>query len=583
MSATPPVEDDDRTVLNPVRAAEAPPSAHANVLAPGTTLLEFEITGLIGAGGFGIVYRAFDQALQREVALKEYMPAALAMRTGALTVTVQSDRQAETFAYGLKSFVNEARLLARFDHPSLLKVYRFWEANGTAYMVMPLYEGVTLKTTLRGLAAPPDERWLKDMLRPLVDAIAVLHREQCFHRDIAPDNILILKDGRPLLLDFGAARRVIGDMTQALTAILKPGFAPIEQYAESTDVRQGPWTDIYALASVVYSAIAGTAPVTSVARMMSDTMPPLRVLAAGRYSAEFLAGIDRALAVMPSDRPQNVEELRKLWGLIDESPQPASAPAIPVTLPVADGATNAIKQPDATTPQPDLPRETQLEPATAQATPSPSIAPPTPSIAPPTPSIAPPTPSIAPPTPSIAPPPRRAIAPGTLLVLSTFVVLAVLAGAAFLYTMDKGPEAPLTVDRPYVPPSTSPSVPPSAPIPDLIAPTPATTPAVPAPTSPRPAVTPASPAVTSSPPATTAESPAATSPPSSPAATEGTDTPRDPATERKEHNAPSTPAKPPSQRTVEGNAARCMDILQRSSLGETLTPDEQLLLKRDCK
>ena len=150
---------------------------------------------------------------------------------------------------GLHSFVNEAHLLASFDHPSLLKVYRFWEANGTAYMVMPYYQGVTLKRALAGLKAPPEESWLLRQLGQLLDALNVMHSEHCFHRDIAPDNILLLDDGTPLLLDFGAARRVIGDATHALTAFLKPGYAPVEQYAEMPSMKQGPWTDLYALGS----------------------------------------------------------------------------------------------------------------------------------------------------------------------------------------------------------------------------------------------------------------------------------------------------------------------------------------------
>jgi len=312
MNTTPPL-DNDRTVM-PGQVAYAA-SMSSNILPLGTRLGEFELTGLIGEGGFGIVYLAEDSSLQRKVALKEYMPSALAARTGSMTVCVKSSRHAETFAAGLNSFINEARLLARFDHASLVKVYRFWEANGTAYMVMPYYEGPTLKEALRHLSGPPDEAWLKDLLLPLFDAIAQLHKEQCFHRDIAPDNILILKDGKPLLLDFGAARRVIGDMTQALTVILKPGYAPIEQYAEMPDMKQGPWTDIYALAAVVYFAITGKPPIPSVARIMSDPLEPLSKLAAGRYSDAFLIGIDKALAVKPEARPQSIAELYTLWGL----------------------------------------------------------------------------------------------------------------------------------------------------------------------------------------------------------------------------------------------------------------------------
>jgi serine/threonine protein kinase len=282
----------------------------------GTRLGEFEITSLIGEGGFGIVYLAHDHSLQRRVALKEYMPSSLAARAGGSLVQVKSARHRETFEAGLKSFINEARLLASFDHPSLVKVYRFWEANGTAYMVMPFLEGTTLKDVLRGLPDRPDEAWLRSVLGPLTEALLVIHAEQCYHRDIAPDNVMLLPDkNRWLLLDFGAARRVIGDMTQALTVILKPGYAPVEQYAEIPGMKQGPWTDVYALAAVVYFAIMGKTPPPSVGRLLNDTYVPLVQAAAGRYSERFLAAIDRALAVRPEERTQSIGELRNDLGL----------------------------------------------------------------------------------------------------------------------------------------------------------------------------------------------------------------------------------------------------------------------------
>lgn len=286
-----------------------------NALPVGTRVGEFEIKGLVGTGGFGIVYLAYDHSLQRQVALKEYMPSELAGRDAGATVGVKSERYLETFQAGLRSFVNEARLLAQFDHPSLVKVYRFWESNGTAYMVMPFYRGQTLKQALAAMEEPPGEAWLKGILAQLLEALSVLHRDNCLHRDISPDNILILPDGRPLLLDFGAARRVIGSMTQTFTVILKPGYAPIEQYADVVTMRQGPWTDVYAVGAVAYFAVTGRPPIAAVARMMEDPLVPLSVEKAGLYDVAFLRGIDRALAIKPEDRPQNVEELGVALGL----------------------------------------------------------------------------------------------------------------------------------------------------------------------------------------------------------------------------------------------------------------------------
>ena len=328
---TPDEPDSDRTQIQPPGARDPAPGFDktqayvpvppTKVMAPvvdmgnglpvGTRLAEFELTKLLGEGGFGVVYLAHDHSLQRRVALKEYMPSSLAQRSGESQVSVKSERYRETFDAGLKSFINEARLLASFDHPSLVKVYRFWEANGTAYMAMPFLEGKTLRDILRAQPHAPDEAWLRSVLAPLTEALEVIHAEQCFHRDIAPDNVMQLPNGRWLLLDFGAARRVIGDMTQALTVILKPGYAPVEQYAEIPSMKQGPWTDVYALAAVVHNAITGRTPPPSVGRLLNDTYQPLVKVAAGRFSESFLAAIDRALVVRPEARTQTIGQLRQ--------------------------------------------------------------------------------------------------------------------------------------------------------------------------------------------------------------------------------------------------------------------------------
>lgn len=325
----------------PSYALPIPVSSHGNevqnALPIGTRMGEFEIIGLVGEGGFGIVYLAQDHSLERKVALKEYMPASLASRGLNASVTVRSERLQETFEIGRRSFVNEARLLAQFDHPSLVKVYRFWEANATAYMAMPYYDGITLRDSLQRNPQYPDEAWLKKLLDPVTEALATIHAHNCFHRDIAPDNIMLLRDGRPVLLDFGAARRVIGDMTQALTVILKPGYAPIEQYAEMPNMRQGAWTDIYALAAVVYYAVSKRLPPPSVSRIMQDTYIPLAETAKGRYSDAFLRGVDQCLIVRPEQRPQTIAEMRELLGIFDQGTTTA-ATQILISLPEVDTA-----------------------------------------------------------------------------------------------------------------------------------------------------------------------------------------------------------------------------------------------------
>lgn len=300
-------ERDAMTRLDAAPAAGAR-SNLIGTLPAGTRLGEFELIRVIGDGGFGIVYLAWDHSLERRVALKEYMPATIASRGDGTTVSPRSEEYRETFEAGMRSFVNEARMLASFDHPALIKVYRFWEANGTACMVMPFYEAGTLQAAVRAMPAPPDETWLRRLLTPLCDALSMLHAAHCYHRDISPDNILLLPPAdRPVLLDFGAARRVIGGMTHSLTTILKPGYAPIEQYAEVPGLRQGPATDVYALGATVHWMITGRTPPPAVARMLDDAYEPLSVVAAGRYSPRFLRAIDHALAVRPESRTPSIE------------------------------------------------------------------------------------------------------------------------------------------------------------------------------------------------------------------------------------------------------------------------------------
>ncbi len=295
-----------------------------DALAAGVRLKDYDIEGLLGVGGFGLVYRAREDALQREVAIKEYLPSSMASRGADGNITLRSPEYQEPFDLGMRSFINEARLLARFDHPALVRVIRFWEARGTAYMVMPCYDGPTLYEARRAMPAPPTEAWINALMEPLLGALECLHREQVYHRDVAPDNILLIDDQdaptglRPVLLDFGAARRVISDHTQALTAILKPSFAPIEQYAETTLLRQGPWTDLYGLAAVLHYCITGRTPVPATARAVHDDLPRLSQMASafeqdfGRsYSPALLATIDKALSVKPEDRPASVAAWRE--------------------------------------------------------------------------------------------------------------------------------------------------------------------------------------------------------------------------------------------------------------------------------
>jgi serine/threonine protein kinase len=289
--------------------------AHMDALPAGTMLGEFEVQGLLGVGGFGMVYRGFDHSLQRQVAIKEYMPSALVGRVNQLQVVSRSSSDAKPFQVGLKSFIAEARLLARFDHPSLVKVYRFWEANNTAYMAMPLYSGITLKQARSQMSGPPPEAWLRTVLWSLLEALKVLHGSNTLHRDVSPDNVFLQDIGPPVLLDLGAARRAISEGNQKHTAILKVNYAPIEQYADAEELREGPWTDLYAVAAVVHGCLSNTAPMPATIRVVKDGLPKIAQLAdtaarhfATPYGNEFVRAIDRALSLQPAERQQSVDQ-----------------------------------------------------------------------------------------------------------------------------------------------------------------------------------------------------------------------------------------------------------------------------------
>ena len=296
--------------------------AHSDALAAGVRLDEFEIKSLLGVGGFGMVYLAFDHSLHREVAIKEYMPTALAERSQHDTVAMRSASDSEAFETGLRSFIAEARLLAQFDHPSLVKVFRFWEANNTAYMVMPLYRGITLKEARSQMRQPPSEAWLRKVIWSILQALKVLHSANTMHRDVSPDNIFLQDVGPPVLLDLGAARRALTDKTQKFTAILKVNYAPIEQYADSLDMRQGPWTDLYALAAVVHGCLTSEPPPPATFRVLKDRLLSVHDIAQTieqvlheNYSPAFCAAMDHALQLLPEQRPQSAADFEAECGL----------------------------------------------------------------------------------------------------------------------------------------------------------------------------------------------------------------------------------------------------------------------------
>ena len=296
--------------------AESPPAEFPDALPIGTTLGDFTVTRVIGLGGFGIVYMAHDRALQRTVAIKEYLPVSIAGRTSAQTVLVRSTHQQDTYTSGLQGFMREARLQARFSHPALLEVYQVWEQNGTAYMAMRYYPGSSLRDlrldadSLRMF----DEPSLQRIMSPVFDALEELHSQNVLHRDVSPDNILMTPSGTPVLLDFGSARTVIAGDDQSLTTVLKPGYAPLEQYADDGTMEQGPWTDVYGLGAVLHYLAIGSAPPQAVTRMLGGTLRAFEDGAPSRYSPAFVSAVAAALAVKTQNRLQSVAAFREALG-----------------------------------------------------------------------------------------------------------------------------------------------------------------------------------------------------------------------------------------------------------------------------
>ena len=281
---------------------------HRLALPQGTRIRDFEFHRVLGYGGFGITYLGWNIGLDIPVAIKEYLPADLATREQDLSVVPQTSQAASDFQWGLERFLDEARTLARFQHPNIVRVHHFFEAHSTAYIAMDYVEGEDLSAYLTRKGTLSEDE-LKDILYPLLSALEVVHQADFLHRDIKPGNIVLRdSDGSPVLLDFGAARQAIGAKSRSVTSIVTPGYAPIEQY--SSRGRQGPWTDIYALGGVCYRALTGQVPDDATDRVRNDPLIPVTQRCASQASQEFLAAIDAALSVDEGDRPQSVAAWR---------------------------------------------------------------------------------------------------------------------------------------------------------------------------------------------------------------------------------------------------------------------------------
>ena len=283
---------------------------HVMALTPGTELVgDFRIERVLGAGGFGITYLADEIALARAVTIKEYFPTDFAARSKDQGAVPRSSDCAGDYKWGLDRFIEEAQTLARFDHRNICRVYRYFRANNTGYMVLHFEEGASLKAWLKGLGRAPRQAEIDKIVGPLLDALEIIHKADFLHRDIAPDNIMVRRDGSPVLIDFGSARGEIAQQTRTVSALVKPGYSPYEQYAEKSS-QQGPWTDIYAFAATLYHAISGKRPPDSPGRVVKDDYVSAKDVALSSYRPKFLAAIDRALMLDIERRPRSIAEWR---------------------------------------------------------------------------------------------------------------------------------------------------------------------------------------------------------------------------------------------------------------------------------
>ena len=291
---------------------------------PVNTVLDgsYRIERVVGSGGFGITYEAEDVNLGTLVAIKEYYPFDFGDRDATMSVKPKSDRHQQTFDWGRSNFLQEARTLARFEHASIVRVTRVFEANSTAYMVMRFEQGYSFEAWLNSLDRLPTQQELDSIVAPLLDALQMMHAENFLHRDIAPDNIIVRADGSPVLLDFGAARRAVAEMSRTMTGIVKAGYSPHEQYSSDSRL-QGPWSDLYALGGTLYRAVTGHPPEEATLRVDEDHMPPAaQVARKSGYRPGFLSAIDACLKVRHSARPRSVAQLRPMMLGRKSQPRP---------------------------------------------------------------------------------------------------------------------------------------------------------------------------------------------------------------------------------------------------------------------
>lgn len=330
--------------------------SHTPALPLGLKMKEYKIVKVLGHGGFGITYLAVDKNLSSPkrnvfVAIKEYFPNSIVVRGHNYEVLPQTIQDAEDYKWGLEQFLKEAKTLATFNHPNIIKVLRFFEMNNTAYFVMEYASGVSLSKALKEMEVENEnipEEDIRSLLFPLLDALKVIHDEGCLHRDIKPANIYIRDhDSQPVLLDFGAARFSLGQYSKSISTIITPGYAPVEQYQTSMK-NQGAWTDIYALAATIYRIVAGTVPTDAFTRYSAvnegnkDALPPVEKVARGKFSPVFLKALMYGLNIEKDQRPQTALE----WKAVFDSEKIPNPKPNPKPLPIKGKSFEVYENPN---------------------------------------------------------------------------------------------------------------------------------------------------------------------------------------------------------------------------------------------
>ena len=282
-------------------------------LAAGTRVGIFEIGAVASASGFGILYYASDSRLERPVLLKEYFPAELAIRIDGDAIAPMPGHDA-MFRWGLTQWLGEARRLSRLTHPAVARIITYLEANDTAYTVLEAFDGVTLQTHLTELGRPLSEPEITRILRPLLDALQVMHAGNVIHRDVAADTIAVTRDGRSLFIDLFAACDVGTQHLEGEPAIVKHGTSPPEQYTSDRSFI-GPWTDIYAVGALLSRLMTGRSPPSAHERMIEDQLAAIAAQTGQSYSAVLADSTAQCLMLLPKQRPQSIAMLRSMLAL----------------------------------------------------------------------------------------------------------------------------------------------------------------------------------------------------------------------------------------------------------------------------